>query len=79
MHCWTGKLEWITETYGDLSDEYCEYVTSDEPKSTCMLPADHSGPHVWTPDSEITLVFRDAPPGDGSDGRTKETDDGEET
>lgn len=24
---------------------------------TCLLPDEHDGPHEWTPDSEITVIF----------------------
>lgn len=27
--------------------------------STCMLPLGHIGPHVFTPDSQITVAFRE--------------------
>lgn len=55
--CWTGKLDWIIETFGDLSREWCEYVAQNGPCETCMLPEGHAGPHVWTPNDKIVLVF----------------------
>lgn len=58
-HCWTGKGEWLEDTYGWRSVEYAEYITNDEPRSTCMLFDGHDGPHVWTPDNEILITFSD--------------------
>ena len=34
---------------------------SDENGSTCLLPANHTGPHVWTPDDKIPARYRDHP------------------
>jgi hypothetical protein len=31
--------------------------TADDCGTTCMLEADHDGPHEWTHDDEITLQF----------------------
>jgi hypothetical protein len=50
-HCWTGYRE--TLEWG--SDEWAKAMN--EMSKTCMLPANHSGPHVWTNDDEITFTF----------------------
>jgi len=61
-HCWKGKREWIEETQGVGSPEWCAIVGdyySDEPyhDATCLLPAGHDGPHDFTPDEEIMVSF----------------------
>lgn len=56
VHCWMGRLEWIKETYGSMSDEYVSYLENDMPE-TCMLPDGHAGPHEWTRDDEIEISF----------------------
>lgn len=58
LHCWKDRLEWITETYGYLSDQWCDYVGRDECGETCMLENGHEGPHEWTPDDCIRITFR---------------------
>ncbi len=65
-HCWTGRGEWIETTYGYLSDEYLDDAANayGDPNwcgSTCMLPAGHFGPHVWTPDDEIVIAIAETP------------------
>jgi hypothetical protein len=61
VHCWQGKREWIEDTYGDTSDEYYDYMASDEPSSTCMLLEGHDGPHAWTNGNEIVVRFKGEP------------------
>lgn len=34
---------------GPLADDGCP--------QTCMLPADHDGPHEWTRDDQILITF----------------------
>ena len=58
-HCWADKLEWITDTYGDLSPEYCEHQVNGA-NATCLLPDGHDGSHVWTPDDDIVVTFTEA-------------------
>jgi hypothetical protein len=61
QHCWTGKSEWIKETYGMESEEYCAYqATREEYGHTCMLPAGHDGPHEFTPDIQIVVEFQES-------------------
>ena len=57
-----------------LACPYCHFISSvtrkphcwengprtEDETSTCMLPADHEGPHVWTLDDDIFVRF----PGD---------------
>lgn len=62
VHCWTDKLEWIIETYGDLSSHWYDYVAREGPGETCMLEKGHEGPHEWTPDDQIIITFKEAPP-----------------
>jgi len=57
MHCWTGEREHIEATYGHLSPEYLDCVCREGPGRTCMLAAGHDGPHIWTPDDEISITF----------------------
>ncbi len=56
VHCWMGHHEWVEKTYG--WDRYIEvrYI-DEEPDGICMLPDAHDGPHVWTPDDQITVSF----------------------
>ena len=58
VHCWEDKGDWIESTYGVASDEYAAYYAADD-RGMCLLPDGHEGPHVFTPTSEITLVFKD--------------------
>lgn len=62
LHCWKSKLEWLSETYGDDSDEYLSGLVSEDGASTCMLERGHDGPHEWTPDGEILITFAPRPP-----------------
>lgn len=57
-HCWKDKGEWLQETYGDSSTEWCDYMASNQPGLTCMLPDGHDGLHVWIQDDEIVIHFR---------------------
>ena len=41
LHCWENG-----PTVGD-----------DEMSTTCMLEADHEGPHEWTRDDEFVITF----------------------
>jgi hypothetical protein len=50
-------MEWLEETYGHRSEEYIDAQCSDDYGGTCMLPEGHRGPHEFTPDSEIVVVF----------------------
>lgn len=65
-HCWADYGEWIEATYGYLSDKYIEYAadcySGAEYDKTCLLPAEHSGPHVWTPSDQIMVAFADKMP-----------------
>ncbi len=42
-HCWEDS--WGDKIYGP------------EPRSSCLLPDGHDGPHEWTADSEIIIQF----------------------
>lgn len=42
--------------------------TKDGCSQTCMLPRDHDGPHEWTRDDAIGLIFAPSDPGEASDG-----------
>jgi hypothetical protein len=57
VHCWKSRLEWLSETYGDNSDEYLSALVSEDGAATCMLEDHHDGPHEWTPDSQIIITF----------------------
>ena len=60
LHCWTGRREWIEATYGYLSEEYIQDASDEygeKMSATCMLPADHDGPHEFTDDDRITISF----------------------
>lgn len=59
-HCWAIRHHWIAEVYGDLSDEYIDYMAEhweDDWSEICILPDGHFGPHEWTRDDEIVLRF----------------------
>lgn len=63
-HCWTDRGEWIAETYGDTSDEYYDHAVAGyegDPGEICILPADHFGPHKWTPIDQIVVSFSESP------------------
>lgn len=51
LHCWHGEND--DNEIG--SDEWTEIFIRGE--RTCMLERDHDGPHVYTPDDEIVIVF----------------------
>lgn len=53
-HCWADKGEWMESEYGYGSTEHME---ASEEGATCLLSEGHDGPHVWTPDSDITVRF----------------------
>lgn len=61
-HCWTGRNEVETAipdcTHGghDDWDQAMECAYGRE-QATCLLEDGHSGPHEWTPDSEIVVSF----------------------
>jgi hypothetical protein len=38
--------------------------TADDCGQTCMLPADHAGPHEWTRNDEIGIAFAPDPEDD---------------
>ena len=56
IHCWKDKREWVEETYGFHSDEHL-LTYQDGQDATCMLEADHNGPHEWTPDDGVEITF----------------------
>ncbi len=55
IHCWKDKAEDAEERYGVGSSEWAEAHVEG---GTCMLPAGHEGPHVFTPDGEIGVTFQ---------------------
>jgi hypothetical protein len=55
-HCWTDKAEWAEEKFGEYSPQHVEAL--DHPQ-TCMLQAQHRGPHQWTDDDTIQIRFRE--------------------
>jgi hypothetical protein len=55
-HCWADKAGYLRETFGDNSQEYIDSYF--EESASCMLAADHSGDHKWTPDSELVITFQ---------------------
>lgn len=40
---------------------YQDGPQDDDVGSTCLLPANHEGPHVWTMDDEIPKRYREHP------------------
>lgn len=67
--CWTTRSQYIEDTYGYLSPEYIENEADELTacqrgecfSATCMLPAGHEGPHVFTPDDQIAVRFGPSP------------------
>lgn len=55
-HCWAGYRESLD--CNDLRQAELWIASWDAGDATCMLPADHLGPHEWTPDDEIRVEFR---------------------
>jgi hypothetical protein len=53
LHCWADEAG----QYEVGSNEWAEAYAHGG--GTCMLPAGHDGPHVFTPDDEIVIVFAD--------------------
>ena len=51
LHWWAGE----SDQYEIGSDEWVEVVIRGD--GTCMLPFDHEGPHIFTPDSKIEVCF----------------------
>lgn len=72
-HCWKDKQDWIEETYGIGSEEWCEYMqyrwpgqfglsadpNDSNPSLICMLADGHEGEHDFTNSDE--WVFGLAP------------------
>lgn len=54
LHCWEDRAYWAEQTYGFASEEWAEAFLEN---GTCMLPAGHDGPHVFTPDTQIGVTF----------------------
>lgn len=50
--CWQSKSEWAAEAFGSGSVQEAEAIMA---PATCLLPAGHPWPHVWTPDTEIII------------------------
>ena len=63
LHCWKDEREYAEETYGfgspEWADTYLDPITHElsDRSGTCMLPAGHEGPHVFTPDDQIGVTF----------------------
>jgi hypothetical protein len=55
LHCWADKATVMADKYGWDSAEWAEAFNEN---GTCMLEKDHSGPHEFTPDSEVTVSFK---------------------
>lgn len=51
LHCWAGNMDDLE--FG--SEEWAEAMG--KPSGTCMLESGHSGPHDFTPDSDIEVEF----------------------
>ncbi len=58
-HCWTGKGEWLSDTYGEFSEQYGEYIAAGGMSETCMLAKGHEGPHEFVPDDQIIITFKE--------------------
>ena len=69
LHCWADgpSREVILADDGTVYE--CEEVPAEvitgqwwgrlrQIGSTCLLPADHGGPHEWTPDDTIEIRFK---------------------
>lgn len=57
MVCFASWKEGELLRLSDSSVEYWECVAS--PDKFCLLEDGHSGEHEWTPQSDITLSFRE--------------------
>ena len=55
LHCWKDSVEHAEELFGYGSDRYWEVFSMRI--GTCMLSAGHEGPHSFTPDDEIGVIF----------------------
>lgn len=55
LHCWHGE----NDDNEISSDGWIEIFIRGE--GTCLLPAGHDGPHVYTSDDEFVIVFAPEP------------------
>ena len=53
-YCFYDKSEWAEDKFGLWSDEYIEAIVND---GICLLPLDHEGDHVFTPDDQFAIVI----------------------
>lgn len=54
-HCWQDEERHVAERFGEYSPEHCEALACGG--GTCMLGADHAGPHQFAPDDQIVVAF----------------------
>ena len=62
-YCWEG-INQMSFLMGDLGDTDDARLLEDHPSEmgfTCLLQAEHTGSHEWTPDSQIMITFAPAP------------------
>ena len=55
VHCWQDNVEDAAERYGEYSPQHVDEMF--RPSASCLLPLGHEGPHLFTPDDEIVVIF----------------------
>jgi hypothetical protein len=58
IHCWADRAAHAEQEHGFGSTEWAEAYMNN---ATCFLEHGHSGPHEWTPDSQIVVTFSATP------------------